>query len=565
MNQTSRSGATASWLVPSIAAILAVFVGFWLPKMFSEKPDLRFSVTSPISTKMLDTARTAYIQEVAVSNIGNAAAKDVVLTCENGVIEYELYRAAETDKVQEYFNNTRLEIRYFDLPPGGTFKVILKSNAALSSYNIGLKHSQGVGKDIFAKANPFKGMLSGSVLFVLYLIGWGWFTWKDTGIEWDCTFNPKRVLSRTKPWHMRTRKWRQCISSSIDKCFSNDAWRYSLANLQENVGYKYLAGEFDTFNIYGEEKDKADKAAIDNFKAAAIHAMNNARGKDEAYKIVEIIVALDNNDYSDIRFAISKAWVSNMIDLMSMSDSLSIGYIASLMSKKPDGILNDHWEKYVLALERIIIKNMNYWIRTDKTFESICETEHFTTLSDDVKQMIKESIYESKMTKVPKNFMGIAEARDFLDNYDLGWMTEKDSIRCRNTAEDTIALYENKEKYEKLFTLLTSLLKYGALIDELDTYGDLAEPIKKLEADIAIAREQNSREASRLEELQLYLRDARVKVDRQMEIISIALSGDMEHFKGLEYPEEVFGQVNIVRIREAIFRIASVEGKVDVH
>lgn len=557
MGTKSKSSGTAVWLVPSLAAIMAVLLTFWLPKIFSDKPELRFSVSSPISTKLLGAPLASNIQEVAVSNVGDTAAKDVVLICDNGVLAYELYKSAETDKVQEYKDKGRLEVRYQDLPPGETFKVVLSASTPLSQYNVNLKHSQGVGKDVFAKTNPLKAMLSGSGIFVLYMIGWGWFSFKDMGIESDARFNPKRVLSRRKPWHVRTRKWSDYTSAAIDAYFSKGYRYVTLQGLQENVGYRYLTLDRDTFDLDGEERERADKSAVENFRDAALSAMDNAKGRDEALKVLAIVVDLDGSEYSSIRASISKAWVEKMLDTLSWNDSLSLSDIGLCLIGRPEGILPDHWNNYVKGLERLIHKYIEYWARSGKAFEAVIDAEYFESFSDGIRKLIRESAYDHKFSKIPKFFGTETDAREFLDNFDLSWMSEDDARKIRNKAEATIELFGNKAKYERLLAALVGILRDGTCATEVEGYEDLAEPLKKLELEIADARKRISEEVGRLAELEAEVKGAKTKVDRQLEIIGSVLQGDVERFQSLEYPEDIFGAANIARLGEVISRIAA--------
>lgn len=551
----SKSGATAVWLVPSLAAIMAVLLAFWLPKVFSDKPELRFSVSSPISTKLLGAPVTSYIQEVAVSNVGDTAAKDVVLICDNGVLDYELHKAAETDKVQEYMGKDRLEVRYQDLPPGETFKVVVRASSPLSPSNLNLKHSQGVGKDVFAKASPLNQVLFSLIIFVSYMFGWTWFLFKNVNIESDTRFNPKRVLSRGKPWHIRARKWGDYISTAIDAHFGKVHRYYTLENLQENVGYRYLTSDKDAFYVDGEARERADRSAVENFQDAALSAMENARGKDEAFKVLDIVIALDNNEYSAMRTAISKAWVQKMLDTLSWNTSLSLGDVASCLAERPAGILPDHWNNYVEALERLIHKNIQYWAQVDRLFETATDAEYFEYLPARSQSLIRNSIYQEKLSKIPESFWTEAGAKKFLDNCDLSWMSEEDARKIRKNAEATIKLYQDKVKYEKLLAGLVGILREDKCGAELESYGDLGEPLKKLELEISDTRKRISEKAGKLEELEAGIKEARARVDRQLEIIGSVLLGDIERFQGLEYPEELFGPQNITRIKEVISRI----------
>lgn len=555
MGTKSKSSATAVWLVPSLAAIVAVLLAFWLPKIFSEKPELRFSISSPISTKLLGTPVTSHIQEVAVSNIGDTAAKDVVLICDNIVLGYELHKSAETDNVQEYMDKDRLEIRYHDLPPSETFKVVLRASIPLSASNLNLKHSQGVGKDIFTKTNPLKEAGLGAAIYVFYMVVWGWFTFKNTGIESDARFNPKRVLSRRKPWHIRTSKWSDYTSTAIDARFSKDYRHNTLETLQENTGYRYLTVDKDTLELDVEARERADRSALENFKDAALSAMDNARGKDEALKVLDIVVALDSREYSSVRTAISKAWIKRMLDILSWSRGLSLRDIASCLAEKPDGILPDHWNDYVNALERLIHQNIEYWARHDQLFETAVDAEYFGLFSEGIQKAIRKTVYKEKLSKIPKSFWWETDAKEFLDSCDLSWMSEDDARKIRQNAEAAIKLYQDKVKYEKLLAGLVSILKEGSCGAELEVYGDLAEPLNKLALEIGDTRKRVSEEAGRLKALEARVTEARARVDRQLEVIGAVLRGDTERFQGLEYPEDLFGLENIARIREVISRI----------
>lgn len=557
--KSTKSPSTASWLIPSIAAILAVIIGFWLPKAFSDKADVRFSLSSPISTKMLNTSEPSSIQEIAVKNIGQSAAKEVVLTCENGILGYEIYRSVETDKIQEYFKDGRLEVRYLDLRPSEDFKVVIKARIPLFSSSVGLKHSQGVGKDIFAKPNPFSGVLSGSIVFILYMFGWGWFMWKDNPLERNAKYYPKRILTISKPWHLGKKKWDEIVSTAIDSYFSDHLSRpiiSKLSELYENRGYKYLVGDSEFFELSSEQIEQAERAASKILKSAVLEAMKFSSGKDEACKILDFINSFDKNEYSPIRVAASSAWIDRMLFNFKYIRDISVNDIMVCMVEKTDGVIPDHWSEYVKEMERIIYNNLDYWMHTDKNFIYLPEDDLFITLSADLRQKIKQHIYNVKMSKVPRDFHSENDALGFIDNYDLSWMNESDRVKYVKNAETFVSAYKDKRIYEKLMKILNNLIKKGAFVfDYSEIPSDLVEPIRRLEAETALAMEEVSSKAKELEKTEFFVQTARIKVERQLEIIGIVLRGDQEAFSGIEYPDEVFGQINVERLREAFRRI----------
>lgn len=558
MGIKSKTNTTAAWLFPSVAAILAVFLAFILPKIFSDKPELRFSISSPISTKLLGTPVTNHIQEVAISNVGETAAKDVVLICDNGIQGYELHKAAETDNIQEYIDNGKLEIRYKDLPPGATFKVVLRANFPISTYNIKLKHSQGVGKDVFTKQNEFTRWVSGFGIYLLFMIIWGWFSFKNISIESDARFNPKRILSQDKPWHIRKIKWDEYTSTAISAYFSKDYRTYKLENLQENIGYLYLSTDKNIYDFEDVLLEQANIAAVKNFTDASLYAMARANGRDEANKILEIVVRLDSADYSTIRTAISEAWVEKLVKILSWETSLSLNKIASYLAEKPNGILPDHWANYNCTINRFIHNNIDYLVRKDDFFDTAIGADYFDYFSVEIQSLIKNTAYEAKLSKIPKSFWTEAKAQEFLSNYDISWMNEKDAGNIRELAQTTIKLYQDEKKFENLYAGLVRIIREDGCGVNLDEYGDLGEQLKNLEKEIVDTKKRVSEKAEKLEELEAGTKEARARVDRQLEIIGSVLRGDVVVFQGLEYPEDIFGPENIARIREVISRIGAI-------
>lgn len=551
----------ASWLVPSIAAILAVFFTFWLQKNFSEKPDVRYSLSSPISTKMLNSSEPNSIQEIMVKNIGDAPAKDVVLGSEFPVLGYEIHRSAETDKIQEYFKEGKLEVRYLDLRPSEAFSVVVKSRDPLPASSIKLKHSQGIGKDIFAKSNPITGFLSGSSLFIIYILGWGWFMWKNTPLEWDADFNPDRILKRSKPWHLRGKKWIGLVEKSIDKYFSDTISTPAitkLSDLYKNRGYKYLNSNSGSLLIPNQLTEQADRAANKIFKAAILQTIKFSTGKDEACRVLDLIVSFDKNEYSEIRVATSRSWVDKMLESISRKYGTNIYDIIDFLIEKPEGITPDHWVEYVKTLEQFIYRNIDYWVKTDDNFESVLSHEGLQSLSTDLRLKIERAIYDFKMSKSPRKFFSEDDAKEFINNYDFSWMDKDDKGRLIGLAEDYITLQNDKQKYNKLLVILENMINNSEVsIDYQDLPETLVEPIKRLDVEIAQKRKELREKDIELEENTVFVQHAKVKVDRQLEIIRSALSGNEGGFSSIEYPEEIFEQVNIELLREVFRRVTS--------
>ena len=191
---------------------------------------------------------------------------------------------------------------------------------------------------------------------------------------------------------------------------------------------------------------------------------------------------------------------------------------------------------------------------------SFPEDTLFITLSADLRKKIQQYIYNDKISKVKRAFHSEKDALDFLDNCDLSWMNETDRDKYVKNAENFVSLSKDKRTYEKLMVILSNLLKRGSFtVDYSEIPGDLVEPIRRLEADTTLAREEISIKAKELEKTKVFVQEARIKVERQLEIIGIVLRGEQEAFSAIEYPEEIFGQINVERLREAFRRITTMQ------
>ena len=156
-----------------------------------------------------------------------------------------------------------------------------------------------------------------------------------------------------------------------------------------------------------------------------------------------------------------------------------------------------------------------------------------------------------------RSFLNELDAKNFIDDYDLSWMNESDRLKYLNNAESFVSLYSDKRIYMRLNMTLSNLIKRGMITDVNDDIpSDLVKPIRQLESEIAVARKEILDKTSELERTKVYVKESKHKVERQLEIIGIALRGDLESFSGIEYPEEIFEQTNVGRLREAFRRIA---------
>jgi len=312
------------------------------------------------------------------------------------------------------------------------------------------------------------------------------------------------------------------------------------------------------FLLTSEQIEQAERAASKIFIKAVLEAMKYSSGKDEACKILDFIISFDKTEYSPVRIAASSAWVDKMLSNFSYFRNLRINDVIVCMIEKPDGVNPDHWAEYIRDLERIIYNNIDYWIHTDDDFANIVDKDYFITLSVELRLKISKSIYDFTLSKTPNSFRNEYDAKEFIDNYDVSCMDENDRLKYVKNAETYVSLYRDKHIYEKLTTILSNLIKRSiTTADYTDIPSDLVEPIRRLEADIAAAREEISVKTTELERTKVYVQEAKNKVERQLEIIGIVLRGDLEGFSGIEYPEEVFGQINVERLREAFRRITS--------
>lgn len=122
MNNILEEYSFMKWVVTTFISIavplLIYFLGF-------EKSDIVYTVSDniPMST---NTEKTSNIQQIEIKNVGNHLAKEIQIKIEGKINNSRVIKDSELDKLEIY--NAPFELIYSELPPDGSFKLIVESS-----------------------------------------------------------------------------------------------------------------------------------------------------------------------------------------------------------------------------------------------------------------------------------------------------------------------------------------------------------------------------------------------------------------------------------------------------
>lgn len=544
------------WIVQYLLApVIVGLVILFFQDLFVDQEDIRFSISSPISSTIVDSSKEVSIQEIVVSNIGSKKASDVIFISDNNSIEsYEIVKSVKTDIIQESFIDGHLEIRYPSLLPSENFKLVVYSRMVIYKSDIKVKHKDGIGKDIYNSSGVRFGFIEFFIIFIFYIAFDLFFSLYKSGFESDSRYNCEKNLRRNKPIVLFRAKWNEIKEKAIDTYMAELGFYRSSKSVSESNSFKYLNGQCLDFVLDEEQKKRANKKAVESLEKAAIDAIKYARGETEAARALSVVASVCTDEDSDIRLSISKEWLSrasNNLDLFRLS---SLRDYVERYFNRPEHLYQDHWKDYRSSLGNRLYRDIRSLLDSDSFFEDTLISEEYASLPDDVRTFIEEENYKSKMSKVPSAFYSSDSARRFLEDYDFSWMTDGDANKVKELAETHVDLFEDREKSRNLLIELNHIVNFGTLSNgtKVDREDEFFEGIVKLEKDIAVQKENISASKKSISEDKFDLDMKKDKVDKQLKIIALALEGEKESVMSLEYPENIFNDYNFENLRKIV-------------
>ncbi|GEM_PF-683295 len=142
-------------IMPILVGLVVCYFGFVLNY---QKVDIRYTLSDGIPIATQDQSITNNVQQLVVKNLGNEKAEKILVNIDGNIVDYTLFKYAEVDKYQTYIKNEGIQIIYPELPPEGSFKIVIQSQEGVKINDVRITHSKGEAIEALSsdkKSNSF--------------------------------------------------------------------------------------------------------------------------------------------------------------------------------------------------------------------------------------------------------------------------------------------------------------------------------------------------------------------------------------------------------------------------
>ncbi|WP_416141119.1 hypothetical protein ACM1TL_14375 [Lysinibacillus capsici] len=547
-------------LLGGIATLLIPFVIFYLE---SEKPDVVYSLSENIPVSDTDNKENS-IQQIKVTNIGEVEAKDISIKLNREVINYRIINNSKSDKV-EIFKEGPIEILYHQLPPDGTFSVILETNNIfLTGNDISIMSSVGKARNALEVEDNYLSTIIFVIVVVIYI------TFFLTQLRRGMVDSKHRRYSRNS-----SIAGFDFLDTKKPIYFTKNEWEYLVETFVKNKLVESYYGSFK--ELYDDESLMFLKLTDvpQNMSAELFNNLKKDAKRTFQSKLDTLLPSYSYVSYEKIDIIAQKVY-EKINSLPSYKEGLierlSANYIKLLINKgitnteeldrkmkkeRPIFVIERDWGEYKRHLEDVqfllVVKEIRY--TTDK--------KSFLPLLQSDQLLIREFIYSILlMDKVNETFLSFQKPLVFNDE---DWLKATDSRTLEKTVESINRAEDNEEAASLKLKAIKDIIVYNEFTE--DKYVDVfkeneLELLKKYEATYKHMQQEIEELSSRERDL----RDKEFKTSNLMEKITCQLKiindlfDDPRSIDRLEDYQVPFAQGNFERLKE-LSALISIEVK----
>lgn len=145
------------FLTSIASAVIGGVVTFLVIKhWFTDKPELVFTLSSPIYTSLSDNNRES-LQELTIRNNGKMRAERIIVATQASIKDFEIDKYVHTDIFDTLKGANSFEIVYPSLPPDGELKILFKNDREpISISQLTVRHDDGIGTDALKKPGDYE-------------------------------------------------------------------------------------------------------------------------------------------------------------------------------------------------------------------------------------------------------------------------------------------------------------------------------------------------------------------------------------------------------------------------
>ncbi len=537
-----------------VAFIPLVVVAIIAYNLNREEPDLRFSLSQNIPTKFLSESQRESVQLLELINLGDKIAEKIIIKINKSITDYDLSKYSINDSIRVENTEGLFELFYSELPPQGTFKVILKSKGeGINQNDLLINYSHGQASYLLKNED-------GGTLLLFIIIGFTLVYLLLTinsiknmvieDLERDARFyNPKTILIKKKPFYLYEQRWTSIRKEAIKNFLEKEYYFSSSQKIEDSEIYKILnSNKFDYLS--DEEWETLQKNAEKKFEDLISNVLSNSYFIREFEKIINLKKPKDieETDWEKTKKRISEVYLGfKKEDIRNLYDAKKI--INEFKLDKPKIILTTIWDEYIKYCQEIyydfIIKKIDY---KKNPFESL-KSFSLEYLSKDQNKSLEDFAYRLSIIGLP-NLNIAKEAELFLKSDKPNWINDKDYEQFKQKAETTIEYGKNKDEFISLIKYIIKLLSEGKTTEFNST---VLKDFEKSEFELIINEFENfhlnkkiiKKESNELVQL-------KEKITKQLNVINDCLT-DPKSLERIEDYENIFSSGNFENLKKIAY------------
>lgn len=342
-----------TFIITLLVGIILALFSFYLN---NNKPEIVYTTSENIASFDESKLNTkSNIQQITVKNIGSSPAKHIQIKIEGDVLDNVVIKDSASDKIELHKKN--FELIYAELPPDGSFKLIIKSNLNKLNDNVlTVKSSDGFAKNGL-------GNTKSSMSFFYYLIPLLYLIFavysvreillsRKVRIYSLPNLEPVNFVNNKKPFYFTEKYWKELLMIFIQEKIRSDL-DFIPKELNELNSYFILINKKPGY-FSDEEWERITKKAKKNITLNIKNVFIKVNYDDRLISILNSYGdsknQLPDNFRSELLVLISNSFISYKkhkyyINTEDLNNALS--------EEKPSFVKFDDWKIYIDYLEKL--------------------------------------------------------------------------------------------------------------------------------------------------------------------------------------------------------------------
>jgi hypothetical protein len=534
--------------------ISGLFVAAFVYYLNLKSPDVRYQLSTPITTGTDAAGTLRVVQQIEVANLGNAVAQKVQVKLKKSIGKPTVMPDSRGDTFQQFDSAGSTELIYDALRPAGRFQIVLSDAAPLSDQDIEVRHLEGIAKPALGSQSSTWSQWTSYLSLALavlysYLSSRKFFQeLYARKVRWE----PEAMLKRKKPLLLSNEDWESMLEDA--------AWRLGERNSGETadvsswVVYRLLDSprpESVAAETWDKVLPKLAKSLLSRAEGAASSAQTYGYDEDiRKLLVADKPLAMYEEPWAKLMASVGRMYVATSV-MASIHGSNPSTVLRQFSETRPQNISENQWESYMDRLRSVYFEKLFYNLRLEFAPFAYLRKADLTPLSPSEAESLRQFAYQHEMRSVP-DVSTATGAEQFLSGIKPDFMSERDYLRLTDIAKTTKQVAEDKRQYVALLAQLKSLIAGSSLAETADGV-PTAEwaNLRRIEGAVVTAAAENQVRAADLSQEEAATAKLKTKVLKQLAVINTVL-GDSGVLDRIEDYEELFAPGNLSNLRRLV-------------